>query len=149
MPIFETSVTIDCPRERAFDFLLRPANVVLISPPELGLSFIDPPEIVVLGSRIEFKIQGYGQVQTMVHEITALDHLKRITETQIEGLFGRWVHEHAFESNAEGQVIVIDRIDFKPPGGILGLLITGDKILEQLEDGFAHRHAQLQRLLKA
>jgi ligand-binding SRPBCC domain-containing protein len=147
MPVFETSVTIDCPRERAFDFLLRPSNVVLISPPELGLSFIDPPEIVALGSRIEFKIQGYGQVQTMVHEITALDHPERITETQVEGLFGRWVHEHAFESNDQGQVIVIDRIDFKPPGGILGLLITADKILEQLEDGFAHRHAQLQKLL--
>src|SRR5580765_1770936 len=86
MPVFETSVTVDCPREQAFDFLLRPANVVLISPPELGLNFIDAPEVVSLGSRIEFKIQGYGQVQTIVHEITALDHPERITETQVQGL---------------------------------------------------------------
>jgi ligand-binding SRPBCC domain-containing protein len=147
MPVFEASVALDCPRERAFEFLLRPANVALISPPELGLSFINPPEVVELGSRIEFKVQGYGQVQTMVHEITGLVHLQQITETQIRGLFASWIHEHAFETNDRGQVVVIDRIDFQPPAGILGLLISADKILEQLEDGFAHRHAQLQKLL--
>src|SRR5579872_2363591 len=99
MPIFETSVTLDCPRERAFDFLLRPANVARIAPPELGLSFIDAPEIVELGSRIEFRVQGFGQIQTMLHEITGLEHPERITETQIRGLFASWVHEHAFETN--------------------------------------------------
>src|SRR6516165_7216542 len=87
MPFFETSVTVACPRERAFDFLARPANVALISPPELGLSFTSAPEIVELGSRLEFKVQGYGQVQTMVHEITNLVHPEQITETQIRGLF--------------------------------------------------------------
>jgi ligand-binding SRPBCC domain-containing protein len=147
MPVFETSVALECSRERAFDFLLRPANVALISPPELGLSFIDPPDVVELGSRIEFKVQGYGQVQTIVHEITGLVHPQQITETQIRGLFASWVHEHAFETDERGLVIVIDRIDFQPPAGILGLLISADKILEQLEDGFAHRHAQLQKLL--
>ncbi len=147
MPTFETSVVVNCPRERAFDFLLRPANVARIAPPDLGLSFVSAPDVVELGSRIEFKIQGYGQVQTMVHEITGLEHPQQITETQIRGLFASWVHEHAFETNPQGQVIVIDRIDFQPPAGLLGLLITADKILDQLEDGFAHRHAQLQKLL--
>jgi ligand-binding SRPBCC domain-containing protein len=147
MPTFETSLTLDCPRERAFEFLLRPANVALIAPPELGLTFIDAPEVVELGSQIEFQIQGYGQVQTIIHEITGLEHPERITETQVKGLFASWVHEHVFELNSEGQVHVIDRIDFKPPAGILGLLITAPKILEQLEDGFAHRHARMQKLL--
>jgi ligand-binding SRPBCC domain-containing protein len=147
MPVFETSVVLDCSRERAFEFLLRPANVALISPPELGLNFVNPPDIVELGSRIEFKIQGYGQVQTIVHEITSLVHPEQIIETQIRGLFASWVHEHGFDTNERGQVIVIDRIDFEPPAGILGLLIPADKIMDQLEDGFAHRHAQLQKLL--
>ena len=147
MPLFETSVTLECPRERAFEFLLRPANVALISPPEMGLSFTSAPEVVELGSRLEFKVQGYGQVQTMVHEITNLVHPEQITETQIRGLFAKWVHEHSFEMNERGQVVVIDRIDFKPPAGLLGLLITSNRILVELEDGFAHRHRQLQKLL--
>ncbi len=147
MPVFETSVTIDCPRERVFDFLLRPANLALIAPPELGLNFTSAPEVVELGSRIEFKVQGFGQVQTMAHEITAMVPHVLITETQIRGLFAKWVHEHAFEADTRGSVLVIDRIDFEPPAGLLGLLITAGKILEQLEDGFAHRHEQLQKLL--
>ena len=147
MPVFETSVALDCSRERAFDFLLRPTNVALISPPELGLSFVGAPEVVELGTRIEFKVQGYGQVQTMVHEITGLVRPQKITETQIRGLFAKWIHEHAFEMNERGQAIVIDRIDFNPPAGLLGLLVTAEKILDQLEEGFAHRHAQLQKLL--
>jgi ligand-binding SRPBCC domain-containing protein len=147
MPLFETSVTLECPPARAFDFLARPANLARISPPELGLSFTSAPEIVELGSRIEFQIQGFGQVQTMAHEITALVPDELITETQIRGLFAEWVHNHIFEARSPGQVHVIDRIDFQPPKGILGLLITAGKILEQLEDGFAHRHEQLRKLL--
>jgi len=147
MPVFETSVTLACPRERAFNFLARPANLALIAPPELGLNFTSAPEVVELGSLIEFKIQGFGQVQTMAHEITALVPHELITETQVRGLFASWVHEHAFDTDARGDVIVIDRIDFQPPAGLLRLLITADKILEQLEDGFAHRHEQLQKLL--
>jgi ligand-binding SRPBCC domain-containing protein len=147
MPVFETSVTLSCPRQRAFDFLARPANLALISPPELGLNLTSAPEIVELGSRIEFKVQGFGQVQTMAHEITALVPHELITETQIRGLFAKWVHDHVFEIDAPDSVHVIDRIDFQPPNGILGLLITANKILEQLEDGFAHRHEQLRKLL--
>jgi ligand-binding SRPBCC domain-containing protein len=147
MPVFETSVALDCPQERAFDFLLRPANVARIAPPDLGLSFISAPEIVELGSRMEFKIQGYGQVQKMLHEITTLVRPDIITETQIRGLFASWVHEHAFETNDRGQVVVIDRITFLPPAGLLGLLVTSRKILDHLEEGFEHRHRQLQKLL--
>ncbi len=147
MPVFETSVTLDCPRERAFEFLLRPANVALISPPDLGLAFTSAPDVVELGSRIEFRIQGFGQVQTLVHEITHLVHPEQIVETQVRGLFSRWVHEHSFEATPEGTVIVTDRIDFQPPTGLLGFLVTANRILEQLEEGFEHRHEQLQKLL--
>jgi len=147
MPVFETSVALDCPQERAFDFLLQPANIARIAPPELGLSFVSAPETLELGSLMEFKIQGYGHVQKMVHEITDLVRPTVFTEAQIRGLFASWVHEHAFETNDRGQAVVIDRITFLPPAGLLGLLVTSRKILEQLEEGFDHRHAQLQKLL--
>jgi ligand-binding SRPBCC domain-containing protein len=147
MAHFETSVTLACPRERAFEFLLRPANVVLISPPEMGLNFTSAPEIVELGSRLEFKIQGFGQVQTFLHEITVLDPHRQISEKQVKGLFGRWVHDHVLEIDANGGVRVTDRIEFDPPGGLLGFLVTRNKILEHLEEGFEHRHEQMKRLL--
>jgi ligand-binding SRPBCC domain-containing protein len=147
MPVYETSVTVDCPQERAYEFLLRPENIARISPPELGLAFIRAPEILDLGSEFEFKVQAYGQVLTMVHKITELVPLRQITETQVKGFFGSWAHTHLFATDGNGQVVVSERIDFKPPGGMLGLLVSVNKILEQLDEGYHYRHKLLQKLL--
>jgi ligand-binding SRPBCC domain-containing protein len=147
MPVYETSVTVDCPQKRVYEFLLRPENIARISPPELGLAFTKAPEVLDLGSEFEFKVQAYGQVLTMVHKITELVHLRQITETQVKGFFGHWVHTHFFEANDTGQVTVRDRIDFKPPGGMLGLLVSASKILDHLDEGYHFRHKQLQKLL--
>lgn len=149
MPVFETSVTLDCPVERAFEFLLRPDNIVRISPPEIGLAFTRAPDILDLGSRFEFKVQAYGQVQTMIHEITELVRPLQITETQVKGVLGKWVHQHRFEVNDQGRAVVIDRIDFLPPPGMLGLLVTANKILDHLDEGYYYRHQQMQKLLSA
>jgi ligand-binding SRPBCC domain-containing protein len=46
-------------------------------------------------------------------------------------------------------VEIIDKIEFEPPGGILGFMITADKIHESLEAGFYHRHQQLKKLLES
>ena len=147
MPVYETSVTLDCPQERVYEFLLRPQNIVRISPPDLGLAITKAPEVLDLGSEFEFKVQAYGHVLTMIHKITELVHPRQITETQVKGFFGSWVHTHSFETNDKGQVAVSDRIDFKPPGGMLGLLVSANKILDQLEEGYHYRHQQLQKLL--
>ncbi len=147
MPVYETTVVIDCPQQRAYEFFLRPENIAKISPPELGLAFTKAPEILDLGSEFEFKVQAYGHVLTMVHKITELVHLQQITETQIKGFFGQWVHTNSFATNDTGQVIVADRVEFKPPGGMLGLLVNANKILDQLDEGYHFRHKQLQKLL--
>jgi ligand-binding SRPBCC domain-containing protein len=147
MAHFETRVSVECSPEKAYAFLARPANVARISPPDLGLTMVDAPEIVELGSRIEFRVQGFGKVQTFVHEITALIEHRQITEEQVQGLFGHWVHDHIFESRPGGGVDVIDCIDFEPPSGLLAFLITKDRILDQLAEGFEHRHEQLKQLL--
>jgi len=149
MPIFEARVKIECSAETAFDFLIRPSNIIQISPPETGLHFDAAPEILEVGSQLEFKIQGYGQVQAITHEITALNRPGSYVEQQISGPLKAWIHEHLFESADSDSVEIIDKIEFEPPGGILGFMITADKIHESLEDGFYHRHQQLKKLLES
>ena len=46
-----------------------------------------------------------------------------------------------------GGVRVTDRITFAPPGGMLGLLVNERKIRESLEEGFGHRHHELEKRL--
>ena len=113
----------------------------------MGLTITKAPEVLDLGSQFEFKVQAYGHVLTMIHKITELVRPRQITETQLKGFFGSWVHTHSFATNDKAQVVLVDRIEFKPPGGMLGLLVSTNKILDQLDEGFHYRHKQLQKLL--
>lgn len=148
MAHFETSLTLEVTREQAFDFLIRPANHELLSPPGVGLKFVNPPEEFQLGTEFEFKIQAWGIVQTSRHEITEFRRPELFVERQVKGPLKSWRHEHRFEVGPDGKVIIIDAIEFEPPGGLLGMMATESKILDNLEDGFFHRHQQLKKLLK-
>ena len=148
MADFECSVTVNCSIDQAFSFLIRPANAVKFSPPDLGLVLIDAPEILQTGSRIEFKIQTWGQVQHLVHEITTVTEPTRFIETQVRGPFKKWVHTHLLEAAGPEKVVITDQIEFDPPGGLIGLMVTRKKVLEHLEDGFLDRHERLVELLE-
>jgi ligand-binding SRPBCC domain-containing protein len=147
MPVFETTVTVACPLDQAFDFFIRPENAVKLSPPNMGLQFLAAPDILEQGSRLQFKIQGFGQVRTVMHEITELIRPTRFVEKQVEGLFKEWIHEHLFETTPASEVRITDRITFEPPGGLVGLLLNRDKIQDHLEEGFYHRHEKLRKYL--
>lgn len=148
MAVFETSLVLEATPEQAFDFLIRPANHEKLSPPGVGLKFVNAPEEFALGTQFEFKIQAWGLVQTTMHEIIEFQRPGLFVEQQVKGPLKHWRHEHRFEIDQDGKVIILDFIEFAPPGGLLGMMATESKILENLEDGFYHRHQQLRKLLK-
>lgn len=147
MATFEASVTVACPHDLAFDFLIRPENNVRTSPPQLTFNLLQAPDVLQLGSIIEFEIGGFGPVQRMVHEITAFDGPNSYTETQRTGPLRSFVHEHQVEPNGHG-VVIVDRIHFEPPGGLAGFVVTESLIQKSLDTGFEHRHAELKRILE-
>ncbi|MDB5390804.1 MAG: Polyketide cyclase/dehydrase [Planctomycetaceae bacterium] len=148
MAVFETSVILDCSVERVFAFMISPANHEKLSPPDVGLKFVNPPAQVELGSQFEFKMQAWGSVQTARHEVIQFDSPNLYIERAIRSPMKSYLHEHRFEIDGNGKTVMTDRIEFLPPGGILGLLVTESKILDSLEDGFYFRHQQLKNLLK-
>ena len=144
MAVFEASVELACSPEVAFEFLVQPENIRLITPSSVMLVFDAAPKRLSLGARMEFRVQAYGVVRSAVYEVTAWDEPRRFVERQIEGPTGSWEHEHLFQPTSNG-VRVTDRITFTPPGGMLGLLINERKMREALEDGFGHRHHELEK----
>jgi len=147
MAQFENELWLPCDVEALFEFLLRPLNVQRISDPRLGLVFEQAPDVVVTGSRIAFKVQAYGVVQKIEHEITAVERPRLIVEQQIKGPMKSWRHEHRLEPKDNG-VRMIDRVTFEPPGGMLGFLVKESSILDGLEDGFIHREQELKRIVE-
>jgi ligand-binding SRPBCC domain-containing protein len=148
MALLEASVSIRCPVERVFDFLTLAENFTKIVPPDLQLRVVQSPERLALGSRFEVQILGFGVPQNVIYEITEFVQPQRFQESQIKGPLGRYVHEHAFASQDDGTVRVTDRIEFEPPGGLLGFLLTADRLKSSLEQGLTHRHRELKRLLE-
>lgn len=145
MTKYEEQLRIPAPIERVFEFLLKPANVARVSDPASGISLVAAPEVVALGSVITFRIAAFGQIREITHEITVLEHGVQVVEEQREGPMKSWRHAHVFEADGEG-TLLIERIDFNPPGGIVGLLVTADKIVQQLEDGLYYKEQALRKL---
>ena len=146
MPIFEASVELACSPDVAFEFLALPENIQRIAPAAMMLVFDAAPQQLSLGARMEFRVQSHGVVRSAVHDVTAWEAPRRFVERQVEGPMGSWEHEHLFDPTPKG-VRVTDRITFAPPSGMLGLLVNEKKIRESLEDGFAHRHHELEKRL--
>jgi ligand-binding SRPBCC domain-containing protein len=146
MPLFEAVQCFPRTVGEVFDFFLRPANLVRVSPPELHLRVVEGPERILLGSRITLAGTRWGVPQRVVSEVTAFEQDVRFTDAQKEGPFRRWVHTHSFEA-VPGGTRVTDRIEFEPPGGMLGLVVTAGFVERDLKWVYEYRSGKLKELL--
>ena len=147
MPKFESRTDLHGSVEQVFDFLIRPANLQAIAPPEMQFVFVNPPDIFKLGTRLTCKAQAYGMIQQLSYEIVELNAPHRFREKMIEGPLKLWLQDYIVEPHSSPETVtLINRVEFEPPGGLLGFIVTADKILEALEDGFEFRRTALQKL---
>lgn len=147
MPVYESRIPLPGPGARVFDFITRPANLQLISPPDVQMAFVDAPEVIQLGSRLIFKIQVYGQVQQFEHEIVEFESPHRFREKAIATPMKLWIQDYILEPGENGLIVLVNRIEFEPPGGLLGFILTTERILANLEEGYLHRRDALQKAL--
>ena len=148
MPVFEASQVLLRPVEEVFTFFRDPANLVRISPPELHMRLVEGPALLELGSRIVFQGRRWGIPQRVVSEVTAYDPPTMFSDAQVEGPFRKWVHTHRFEAVAGG-TRVSDRVEYEPPGGLLGLVARPSLIERDLKWIFEYRTRKLAELLGA
>jgi len=57
------------------------------------------------------------------------------------------VHRRTITPGGE-LVELIEEVEFEPPDGLAGLLLTAPRIEASLNSGFAHRHRRLRELLE-
>jgi ligand-binding SRPBCC domain-containing protein len=145
MPHYTATLEIAHPLPDLFAFLTRTKNLVQLAPPELHLELLTSPDILMLGSRLVWKGRRWGVSQQMTHEVATFDKEKLIVVEQKKGPFARWVHANHFEATDTGTKIV-EKIEFDPPGGLLGYLVTADAIRKDLEKLMAYREKKLKEL---
>jgi ligand-binding SRPBCC domain-containing protein len=146
MPRIVKELHLARPIDEVFDFFCQPANLVRTLPPDLNLTLVEGPPRLHLGAVLTVKGRRWGVTQTVRSEIIAFESPTLFTEQQRQGPFGKWVHCHRFEA-VKGKTRVADEIDFEPPGGILGLLVSVSFLEQDLERILSFRNEKLRELL--
>jgi ligand-binding SRPBCC domain-containing protein len=146
MAFFKNTVELACTPETAFAFLCNTANRVKLTPPDAALELIEAPAVLELGSHSTWKLKRFGMSQSIELEVTVCEPPTRLVEEQRQGPLRRWVQSMTCRSTAAGTAVE-DVIEFEPPGGMLGLLVTASKIHEKLAESFAWRDRRLRELL--
>jgi ligand-binding SRPBCC domain-containing protein len=146
MPHFQTMLTIPRLIEEVFDFFRRPANLLRVTPPDMNLRLVEAPEVIQLGSRISLEARRYGVAQKLVSEVTSLEPPLRLVDVQRQGPFRKWVQTQRFETVAGGTQVTF-HIEYEPPGGMLGFVMTAASIEKELRALFDYRARKLLELL--
>lgn len=142
MPEFSASATLPCSADRLREFLGQTANLPATSDPELELEVLSAPDIIVPDAVIEFRITAYGFKQRMQHRYVEVSD-REIVAVQIDGPTRSWIHRQSIMPNDDGTCTLVDHIEFEPPGGMLGYLMTADRITESISTGMEFRYATL------
>jgi ligand-binding SRPBCC domain-containing protein len=146
MPQFQAELIVPRPVAEVFEFFLDPANLVRVSPPELYLRVVEGPPRLRQGSVLVLHGRHRGIPQWVVSEIVALEPGVTLVDRQREGPFARWVHTHGFEA-VPGGTRLRDHIDYEPPGGLLGLIVTAASLERDLQWIYTYRAEKVRELL--
>lgn len=147
MPSSTTSTTINCTAEILRDFLGTTANIPEISDPELELVILEAADQVAKDTVIEFRISAYGFKQKIKHQYIAVSDTEIVAE-QLDGPTKAWTHRQSIVSTGESTCQLTDHIEFEPPGGMLGYVMTADKIIDSITEGMEFRYETLKEKLE-
>jgi ligand-binding SRPBCC domain-containing protein len=149
MPCFESTVSLPVPQASVFAALCRPAVLVQLAPPEMHLQVETGPDELTLGSRLTLRGRRWGVPQRVVSEVIAFEPDTLLVLEQRQGPFRRWTHSQRVESRGHDGTRLIERVEYEPPGGLLGLTVTAAFLERELTSLFAFRRQKLAELLGA
>lgn len=170
MAQFVAEQWVAAPIEVVFAYFCDPANFPKIMPKELDVRLVGlkvvAPERVVQSGPISERVAGKGtELDLRFRFVPGLPFrgrwLARIVEfewqsffkdVQVIGPFKNWVHTHSFERAVqEGRegTLLRDIIEFEVGYGVLGRAIGRFFIEPRLRNTFAHRRAEIEKMLRS
>ncbi len=150
MYILERHQKVSGSLEQAWAFLQHPANLDRITPPDLKFSIVtDVPDDMYNGLIIEYRIT-IPLIGT--HKwITEIKHIRKgisFVDEQRLGPYRFWYHYHEIRQQKD-EVLLIDRVHYQPPMGLLGRVLHRLYIQRTLEKIFDYRRERLATFLAA
>lgn len=147
MPDAVCSTNLNCTAAALREYLGKTSNLKNITDPDMHLRIVQADEEIQEGSEIEFQVSTYGLKQTMKHRYTTVSE-SLIQSEQIEGPTRNWVHQVIIEQAGDTACKLTDKIEFEPPGGMMGFVMTEAKIRESILEGMEFRYEALAEILE-
>lgn len=133
--------TLHAPLEEIWEFISRPENLNVITPPEMNFEIIsDVPDKMRNGLLIQYKVKlPLLGISDWVTEIKHIIPQQQFIDEQRIGPYSFWYHYHGLEETTDG-VIMTDQVSYQPPFGILGKVANTLLIRRQLDAIFNYRY---------
>ncbi len=146
--------------EEVFPFFESAENLAKITPNWLGFQILSAPEPPLeRGSRIIYRLRLFGLPLRWHTEIVRTDPPWGFVDVQRRGPYAEWVHTHSFRPLSGGDpggrstgalrearaVLMEDRVDYRLPLGLLGLL-AAPLVALQLTAIFGFRKRRIEEL---
>jgi ligand-binding SRPBCC domain-containing protein len=147
MSIFERSFKVKAPLSEVATFHDDPISLIAITPPPVRVTIQRFDKPVHAGSRVIFRL-GVGPFGVM-WDGTIAEYVDQqyFRDVQNSGPFGAWSHTHTFTAEADG-TRVIDRVEYKPPFGLIGKLLDPILVKPSLAYLFHYRVRKTRELLQ-
>jgi ligand-binding SRPBCC domain-containing protein len=109
-------------REHVFAFFADAANLERLTPDFLNFRILTPLPIDIRpGTVIDYHLKLFAFPFKWRTSIETFDPPQSFTDIQVQGPYRRWHHLHEFFEVAGG-TLVVDRVEYELPLGILGTL---------------------------
>lgn len=139
---------LECDLQTAWIFFSSPMNLSKITPKDMAFTMLtgNKTEEIFEGMIIDYTVSPIlGIPLKWRTRITEVVPNRSFTDFQEKGPYKLWNHHHEFIANENG-VLMIDKVDYELPFGVLGNLAHTLFVKKKLEKIFNYRFHILENL---
>ncbi|MBD3274266.1 MAG: cell division inhibitor [Candidatus Marinimicrobia bacterium] len=140
----QTTQNLTVSIDEAWEFFSNPANLQSITPDSLRFKILtDLPQKMYEGLIVQYKVTAFAGIP--MNWVTEIKHVQEgalFVDEQRFGPYKFWHHQHHFRE-IEGGVEMKDIVHYSLPFGVLGRLVHGLLIKQQLNGIFEFRKQML------
>jgi ligand-binding SRPBCC domain-containing protein len=132
-----------------FDFHESPSALERLTPPWEHVKVLQRADSILPGNRVVLRVK-VGPI-SMICEAEHTEYVKgeMFADRQIRGPFASWYHRHLISDDGNGGAILRDEIDYEPPMGWVGKMLSGSILESKLQKLFDFRHEITRKIVES
>jgi ligand-binding SRPBCC domain-containing protein len=152
--VFEYASNLKADPRKVFEFHLQPKNISRVNPWWVRVVSLQSPEHILAGAQIRLEVRSMGLPQTWevtveeVEDFSGTPARAHILDVARRGPFPFWRHLHEFWAAPDGTTGLVDRVEFLPPGGFVGVLLL-PLIRKVFTEMFRVRHEATRKIFES